>query len=321
MALRFIEGFDDGQLGAKGWSSFGGNYFAFNDTGRFGGTAIRTDSIHNAMYAFGSPLSGTIFLGIAIKPASNVSQTIIFSFGIARIRMEAGGRLSLIQSNNNALIATSASEVWQGPGIWRYIELKMNTATGQAEVRSDEVTVVNGVLPVSASVSSIIIHEQGNSSTVDDIYILDDTGSVNNTFLGDVRVQTLLPMADGTHADMTPSTGSSHFALVDEPAPNTTDFVSSSIVGAMDTYQFQGLSPNTASVYGLEVANYSHKDATGPAGLANVVRVGSTDYVSGSVQLSASWAVSRNLMEQNPATGSVWAPSDVNSAEFGVKVT
>ena len=43
---------------------------------------------------------------------------------------------------------------------------------------------------------------------IDDLYICDGTGSApHNTFLGDCRVDTLLPTADGTAQQWTPSTG------------------------------------------------------------------------------------------------------------------
>src|SRR5689334_12259935 len=47
---------------------------------------------------------------------------------------------------------------------------------------------------------------------------------------------TLLPVSDGHYAQWTPSTGTSHFANVDETPCNTTDFNSTTVVRNRDSY-------------------------------------------------------------------------------------
>src|SRR5437764_673985 len=42
---------------------------------------------------------------------------------------------------------------------------------------------------------------------LDDLYVCDATGTTNNTFLGDVRVHTLVPSGNGTDSGLTGSDG------------------------------------------------------------------------------------------------------------------
>ena len=232
--------------------------------------------------------------------------------------MRPGGALA-IHNQSDSLVATAASSQWLASDIWRYVELKLDIATGECQVRCDGVPVVSGSVAAATSVGSITI-PSNTGIALDDLYIADTTGSRNNDFLGDVRVNLLVPEADGTHQDMTPSSGSEHFSLVNEASPDTTSYVSTSASGAKETYSFQNLSANTGGVFGLQLTSYANKDATGTVGLRNIARVNGVDYQGTNyVGLSTSWIANTETWESNPATGAQWEAADINSAEFGVE--
>jgi hypothetical protein len=280
--------------------------------------------VYGGVKYFPTPLSGTAIIGCAVLPNSNAAMSIIFTFGMARLKLNPGGALSLHRSDNDAQVAISSSSVWPTGNIWRYLELKITIATGACTVRVDGFAVMTGTVPVAATITSVKYPDQSFNTVeylIDDMYVCDTTNTHNNDFLGDVRVQLLLPSADGTYKDMVPSSGTIHSNLVKELTPNTTDFVGSAVPGTRDTYQFQDLSVNTANVFGVEVTNYSHKDATGSAGISNLARVNGTDYTSQPKGLSSSWTANIDTFELNPATGAPWAPADVNSAEFGIETS
>lgn len=184
--------------------------------------------------------------------------------------------------------------------------------------------VVSGTVPTTASVSSLIFEPAPNIYTfnIDDVYLLDTTGTANNTYLGDVRVQTLLLSSDGSNLGMTPSSGTAHYSLVNEVTPDTTTYVSSSSAGTKDSYHYQSLAASTASVYGVVVTNYASKDAPSSAAIASLVRLGGTDYVNATPQqLSASWTGATDLYQTRPSDGLQWSTIDVNNAEFGVQTS
>ena len=60
-----------------------------------------------------------------------------------------------------------------------------------------------------------------NNINCDDLYVLNTSGSVNNDFLGECRVWMSLPTGDDARfKQWTPSTGTSHFANLDDANPN-----------------------------------------------------------------------------------------------------
>jgi hypothetical protein len=316
MALKFIEGFDDNLFAQRGWVSLQAA------TGRFGGNSGQPVFFGQPYYPFPTALTGTVVVGVAIMLAASPPYTPILKIGPVTLAITINGSVTL--SNGATLVATSAAGPFNAPNIWRYIECKYNMTTGACTVRSDGVTILTGSVATAASVTTLGWGQGGSPSSNllwDDLYVLDGTGTVNNDFLGDVKVQTILPSGDGSNTALTTSTGTTHYNLVNEATPDTTSYVSGSNVGDKDTYQFQDLSANTASVYGLTVTNYAHKDAAGSAGISNVVRVSSTDYPSAGQPLSSSWTANNDIVEVNPATGVPWTANDVNNAEFGVQIT
>ena len=83
----------------------------------------------------------------------------------------------------------------------------------------------------------------------------DTGGSANNDFLGDVRVETLFPTADGANTAWTPSAAGSHFNKVNEatgtfPDGDTT-YVADATPGDRDTYVMSDLAAAAGNVYGV----------------------------------------------------------------------
>jgi hypothetical protein len=316
MALRLIEGFDDKLFAQRGWVSLQ------PAAGRFGGSSGQPVFFGQPYYPFSTALTGTVVVGVAVMLTASPPYSPILKVGPASLGIVLNGSITL--SNGATVVATSTTGPFNVPNVWRYIEFKYNMTTGACTLRSDGVTILTGSVATAASVPTVGWGQGGSPSSNliwDDLYVLDATGTVNNDFLGDVKVQTLLPNADGSNSALTTSTGTTHYNLVNEATPDTTSYVSSSNVGDKDTYQFQDLSANTASVYGLTITNYAHKDAAGSGGIANVVRVGGTDYASTGQSLSSSWTANNDIVEINPATGTAWTANDVNNSEFGIQIT
>lgn len=321
MALKFIEGFDDGMSAQRG--SFPVDLIP----GRFGGNAGQITWFANVVYTLPFTVTGTFIMGVAVRMTASLYYHNVLTVGMLNLRINPAGAVEVYNGGGagggGTLSGVSSTTPFNVTNVWRYVEIKYVLGTGAVTIRIDGQTALTVTVGTVASVGTIAWGiGNGNSSSMqwDDVYICDATGTVNNDFLGDVRVQLLLPSADGANAALTPSTGTSHAALVNETVPNTTNYVSSSVLGAKDTYQFQDLAANTANVFGIEVANYASKDAAGPGAIKNIARVNGIDYASATKGLSASWTANTNILEVNPATNNLWAPSDVNNAEFGVEV-
>jgi hypothetical protein len=158
----------------------------------------------------------------------------------------------------------------------------------------------------------------------DDLYICNATGSINNNFLGDCRVDAIRPTADGFYADSTPSSGSDRFAMVNDTTPNTTDYVITDALGEKDSYEFQNLTPiSSRVVYGAQVLAAVAKGDSGTRQMAVLARSGSTDVLGPNFAPSVAndYVYARHVVEQDPNTSGLWTQTSINNAEFGFEVT
>jgi hypothetical protein len=157
----------------------------------------------------------------------------------------------------------------------------------------------------------------------DDLYLLDNSGSINNNFLGDMRVDAHFPVTpDGTHQDWTPSTGSDRFAVVDDPSANITDYNATLTLNDIDTLNIENMKNPGGSIAGLQTMHYHSKADAGACLVAPIVRSGAADYVGSNFAPSVdSFAFQRTLYETNPATGLQWAESEFDAVEIGYKKT
>ncbi|MDO8562376.1 MAG: hypothetical protein Q7S25_00875, partial [Candidatus Limnocylindria bacterium] len=244
----------------------------------------------------------------------------------------ASTRLQVFRSGT--LLATSAGTY--PANVYNFIEFKVtiNSVTGSYEVR------VNGAVDANLSASGVNTRGVGtNNSTnmlrvggvagantlgayIDDLYICDLSGAANNDYLGDVRVQALLPNAAGAHSQWTPSGGAvANYTMVDEATPNDdTDYNSDATVGDIDTYAFSDLTPTTGTVKAVQTVIDARKDDAGTRTIAPVVREGGVDYVGPNHNVGTTYAFQMDIYETDPATAAAWTVAAVNGDEFGVKV-
>ena len=94
-----------------------------------------------------------------------------------------------------------------------------------------------------AQIDNIELHGASSPDPVfDDIYVLDDAGSDNTDFLGDCRVETIFPDADGNENDFTASPAVSNYLNVDDggsPDDDTT-YNWSATATDRELYAFRG---------------------------------------------------------------------------------
>lgn len=327
MAVVLIEGFDHllaANLTSKGWTVAPNSMQA----GRFDGQCARATSaaIPKALPSTYS----TLFGGFAwrVQTVASSAQDLFFvrdtagGTNLMRIGYDATGKLS-IRNSGGTVIATGTTVLTTA--TWYYIEFKLVIAgaSGTIEIHlngASEITTTTGNFG-STNAGAIVLQAPGTSgnSDYDDLYILDTTGSApQNTFLGDVRVETIYPTADGNHTQWTPNSGSTHYTQVDEAqADGDTSYVSDSTPGDLDTYAFGDIDTG-ATVFAVQRNIYARKDDANTRQIAPVTRQSGTDYVGTTVTLSSSYVTYSQLDNQDP-TGSNWTPTTVNADEFGVK--
>jgi hypothetical protein len=283
-----------------------------------------------------SVASGIVGFAAYYDPSSSAgtSSLVIFSDGSddqVCLKVTAAGKF---QFYRNQTQIGSDSTLSLPANQWSYVEVKVliHDSTGTAEVR------VNGTAylaltgqdtknSANATFNKIrvgcICHHYDNQPfilQIDDFYYCDTTGSTNNNFLGDIRVQALTPTGAGAYTEWTPSAGS-NYQCVDENPPNgDTDYVSSATVGQRDTYALSNLTATTGSVKGVQVVSRVRKDDGGTRTIHNVVYASATLGESSDQSVSTSYTTVTTIHENNPSTSTAWTISGVNGMEAGVKV-
>lgn len=254
------------------------------------------------------------------------------------LSINSDGTISIVRGDpyviSSVVLGTSTETLFQS--AWNYIEWKVTIANS---ISADSCVVhVNGAEVLNVASGSDTQFQSGSAATkvgfyaglgyysgvykFDDLYICDQSGSANNDFLGDCRVDLLVPNEDGSYADGTPSTGTDHYACVDERPPSNSDYVTLASVGDRDSYGFTDLPAlSPATIYGVQANAYWYKDDAGSRSAAVFARSGTTDEDRSSIVLPSSAVYRKEIFEVDPDTSSAWTQSGVNAAEFGVKVT
>ena len=339
--LLFMDGFDHYATAdlTKKWTSVGSTASIGSSGRRSGGnlavTAASTGTVTKTLAAATSWVVGVAFQYTG-SLGGNAPIIALLDAGTLQceLRINPDGTLSVTRNANALTNGTSAASL--SIGTFYYLEWKVTIAdsigAGSCKVRingADVITVATGQDLKNTANTTANQVRLGPASAVntynglfDDFYVCDQSGSTNNDFLGDVRIDTLYPTSDGNYTAFTPSTGSSHFALVDEATPNTTDYNDGAAVNDRDSYGMGNLSALTSqTVYGVQVNAAIVKDDAGAKSAATFVRSSSTDGDGASVALGTSQVYVSQVFETDPNGSIAWTETSVNAMEAGVKVT
>lgn len=340
MALRFTDGFDAGDFAQKyAWSSTAG--LSSNNTVLPYGSGRTLAKSPNQVGALTRSITAatTVIAGFACYFTTNDSgfpanlMTFMGDSGaVSHVFLGTGDRdnsvtvyRGIFNGTKTALFTCTVSA-----NTWHYYELKatIDDTTGYVELRIDgsvtgSFTGDTRNAGTSTQIDAINMAGSQNNTGItvywDDLYVLDTTGSAPyNTYLGDVRVRTIVPTAAGNSTQFTPSTGA-NYTTVDELPFSTTDYVESSTSGQRDTYTLGDITGAT-TVYSVQANTIAKKTDASSFSLKSTMRTGSTDYYGSDTPLIATDQTIVDLRTQNPNTATSWTVSDVNGLETGFEV-
>lgn len=338
MALLWLEGFEGlgTTLGASIQTYLVRRYPVVTSTtiylaaGRISGYSVRANGA-GALRTGALTTCDTVVFGCALKPHTtslNSQKFADFMYGsTVNIRCEINpdyGEIDVYQGTSTLLGSTVGANLSYR---WSYIEVKVkcHDTTGTVEVRVDGVTKLSltGVDTkpgANAYYDRLQINLAYQDYFIDDIYFLDTTGAVNNDFLGPQHIVGMFPNADTATVEWTPSTGTDHYALVDETVDNDdTDYVESADVGEIDLWEYPDLAGIT-TVNGIQIGTTAKLSDASAFNLITRVHSGSTDSDNAGVAATSSYVGYCRVLETDPDTASLWTPSGVNAMQVGVKV-
>jgi hypothetical protein len=346
MALLFLDG--QGHLAtadiAAKWGA-NANFSIDTTGGPRGGRCLFTTS--NASYVTRSVTvggSGAVWCGFRYKAAALGGMIWTCLDGVSGyphtgIRTNSDGSVSAVRAGSlttpyhdgGNVLGTSAPGLITA-GQWPYIEVKelVHASTGTIQIKINGVSALNltgqATKNTNGSAAATITQVALVSNSVQDqwfadFYCLDDSGSINNDYLGDIRVDAHLPDGDGNTQNSTPSSGSDQYAMVDETTPDgDTTYNTLASAGDKDTLTFPALAATGVStVLGFQVCMYARKTDAGTGSIAAVVRSGGTDYDGSTVTLNTSYGYVLQPYDANPATSARMTATEFGDAEFGYK--
>jgi hypothetical protein len=241
-------------------------------------------------------------------------------------------RLIEFRTNAGSILATSSGHSIQGY-TWYYLEIKItiSNTVGQitCEVNSDEVLntaasldTCNGSNEYAGAVECRRISVM--SIMFDDLYVCDTTGSKNNDFLGDCRVDPVRPNAIGSHGDFSPSAGDNWQNTDDLYGPDgDSTYNDGELLGDQDSYNLGPLVALTGSaIYGLKNVITARKTDVGARKVKILTVSGGSDYLAPDEHtLSDSYLTKTQIYEDNPDDAADWEDADINAMEVGIEIT
>jgi hypothetical protein len=339
MTLRFTDSFDhyttNAQLLQK-WTTSGGTpatqaggrnstnrcYISVNSSPAYIEKVFGFDKstwIVGGAFYFTS-LSPVSYAGIELGDGVTYQVGVYLNNGVGTLSVIRGG-------SGGTVLATSANVI--GLNQWYYIELKAlidNAGTYQVRVNGVD-WIVAGAGDTQASATNNFANRVrynlgriDSATYLEDVYICDGDGSRNNDFLGDIRIAAGFADAAGTFSQFTPTSGV-NYTCIDETTPNDdTDYVATSGVGNIDTYNFAALPVASGTILGIQMLPYARKDDAGSRSISNIIYYNSTAYSGAAQSVGDIYSYYPEIFETNPDTSDNWTVPEVNSAEFGVKL-
>ena len=338
MALLWIDGFDTYNTGANltsnGYIGTNIGNFSFTSSTRFGVGQAATSSYGGFLtYNFPSSI-GSVVVGSALNLNSSGPNGVAWYLNdgaTTQISLQANftyNRLDIFSGNGTTLLGSTPTNSFL-PNAWAYVEVKATIGTsGSVAVQINgtlvlTLTSVNTQVSANSTVNSFSLGASYVPSMLcDDLYICDTTGSApTNTFLGDVRVNTIFPSGAGSSTQFN-TTGSSNWATVATANPNSTSVYNyQTTVGNSDLFAIPSTSVAVAStVYGAALMTYAYKDNTGVKQIANKVYSGGSSSTLSTFTLGSSGLYDYSLMKVNPITSSAWTPTAINALQIGYTI-
>jgi hypothetical protein len=337
MALLFIDSFDHYVTAdiLEKWTLLSGLTISAGN-GRRSSASMR-GTLNSWVEKSLSPGDATFVTGFAFRVTA-LGDSRILVIGDATVdhismNLKSDGTLEVRRGNAaGTILGTTSSGITAN--AHHYIEIKglIDDSTGTIEVRlngsSTPVLTLTSQDTRNGGTAAWTRVRLGNGNNIgtadyDDLYVLDGSGSAPlNTFLGDMRVDTHVPNANGSNSGSTPSTGTDRYATVDESAPNDdTDYNTLAAVNDKDTLNVQNLASAGSTIRGVQVLIAAKKTDAGAGSACPVVRHSSTDYDGTGVALTTTYGYVREVYATNPGTSAAWTETDFNNAEFGYKRT
>jgi hypothetical protein len=301
-------------------------------TGRYGGRALRVPGSNTSRAKSGAFTAavGSFSLCMSVRvggfdadPAFALLNAATVMLGVV---FNTSGGIT-IERGNVALVST-ANSLWVADGTtWHTLKISgvINDSTGSIVINLDGSEVLNATgldtrNGTPTTIDNIFYNNEGVSvgqTDYDDVFITDSaTAPADDYFIEAVPVN-----ADGTPLNWTPSTGSGHFAVVDELPGSITDYLTASTVGNIDELEVGNLATAPTAIMAAQFVGHFDKTDGTARSVALGVKSGATTSAGSNVTLTTAGVRVERMFDTDPNTGVAWTQSGLQAAKIRPEVT
>lgn len=267
---------------------------------------------------------------IGFNDASNVAQV--------HIGLDTTGTLTAYRGpvSSGVVLGVTASPVIFAE-TYQHIEtfVFFSQTVGTVEIRVNGVTVLSlsGIDTVASSlvecsqVEMLGIGGSGGVGTIylDDIFCYDNTGSFNNSFIGDRRVLTLFPDANTIQADWTAVGAATGYECIDEVTPDgDTTYITAPAPGSpgpISEFGIQNLPAGISAISGVVVVEFARKTEAGVANTQWSIISGASETAGADKPMTEIYTYRQDVFETDPASAAPFTPSEVDALLIKVERT
>jgi hypothetical protein len=202
--------------------------------------------------------------------------------------------------------------------------LLVSDTVGELEIRVNGVprlTLTNQDTRTGTATITNILIGNGNVPGGGVAVYVDDLWSAS-TFVGDRRVDSHYPIADGANQDGVASSGPAdpHYPMVDEPSPDDdTSYVTLDAAGERESYGCEDFKNPGASIDAVMIVVDAKKTDAGAATLATHIRQDATNDDGTTQGITTDYARYKQVYETDPVRTGAWDEAGFEAAEFGLK--
>ena len=325
--IKFMDGFDQYQGGAgdssptalmtaAGYTCSGGVGAAVGRRTDTKAVAILAGSVAKTF----STGSSKVVFGWAYKATAKRAPIATIS-GIGDITWSTvDGKVSIAGGTGTATILL---------GLWYYFEVVIDKAAGSVQLWVNNELDVEAALPsaVTTQTAYTVSWVSPSDATpdtkyIDDFIVIDGSTGANIDHVdrvGPIQITARLPSVDYLK-EWSPSSGSDHYALVDNQPPSATQYIQSNTSGAQDLFQATSGLPETTDIIAVGVVAYNHKSDIDARQLGLAVGAkgaGQLQVVDAALTTTDKYSFA--VFERGPG-GVEWTDELVGDTPFGVVV-
>lgn len=334
MALLFIDSFDHYNNGTDldlKWDSSTVIDSVLTAGGRFGGGCAELDGSSDGLrYALSDETTVILAGAVRMDRVNDAmdSGSVLMTFVEAGVTTNIAignefGKCVVKRGTETGTELGRSSDVVFRTATWHFIEARvtLSNTVGVVVVNVDGVEVINltnqDTINGGAGVIDLIGYKTLSSIDTrwDDIYIKNDS-----TFLGDSRIDVLMPDGAGNYSETGTQVGSANrHENVDEQYPDDdTTYNQSTAANQRDTFTMDNLAAiTTQTIHGVQQFNWAKHDGTA-TNHRTKLRISSTDYDGASQALASTYDWYLEMWTQDPNAGpGAWTESVINGMESG----